>query len=50
MKKEKYFKGSTNSILLSHTFKEHEEKDDEMIGQIIFKKFQIKRNLEKHQQ
>ena len=47
MKKEKYFKGSTNSILLSHTFKEHEEKDDEMIGQIIFKKFQIKKKFGK---
>ena len=39
----KPFEGSTNSVLLTHKLKDQEEKDDEMINEIIFKNFKIKR-------
>ena len=43
MKKDNLIKDSTNSILFTHKIKEHEEKDDDMINQIIFKKYEVKK-------
>ena len=40
---ENLIKGSTNSITFSHKIKEKEEKEDELINEIIFKKYQIKK-------
>ena len=48
MKNEDLLKGSTNSILFTHKIKEIDRQhEDEMINQIIFKKFEIKKKLGK---
>ena len=47
MKKDDLIKDSTNSILFSHKIKEQEQKDDEMINQIIFKIFEVKKKCGK---
>lgn len=48
MKNEDLFKGSTNSILFTHKIKELEkQQEDEMINQIIFKKYEVKKKLGK---
>ena len=47
MKDENLIKGSTNSILFSYKVKEQDEKKDEMINQIIFKKYEIKNKVGK---
>ena len=47
MKKDDLIKDSTNSILFSHKIKEQEQKDDEIINQIIFKKFEVKKKCGK---
>ena len=43
MKKDDLIKGSTNSILFSHKIKEQEQQGDDMINQIIFKKYEVKK-------
>ena len=48
MKTEDLFKGSTNSILFTHKIKElDKQQEDQMINQIIFKKFEVKKKLGK---
>ena len=48
MKNEDLFKGSTNSILFTHKIKELEkQQEDQMINQIIFKKYEVKKKLGK---
>ena len=47
MKGENLIKGSTNSILCSHKLKDQEDKKDEMINQIIFKQFEVKKKCGK---
>ena len=48
MNNEDLFKGSTNSILFTHKIKELEkQQEDQMINQIIFKKYEIKKKLGK---
>ena len=42
MKSDNLIKGSTNSIIFSYKVEEQEQKDDEMMNQIIFKKYKIK--------
>ena len=48
MKNEDLLKGSTNSILFTHKIKEIDRQhEDEMINQIIFKKYEVKKKLGK---
>ena len=48
MKNEDLFKGSTNSILFTHKIKElDQQQEDQMIDQIIFKKYEVKKKLGK---
>ena len=48
MKTEDLFKGSTNSILFTHKIKElDKQQEDQMINQIIFKKYEVKKKLGK---
>ena len=48
MKTEDLFKGSTNSILFTHKIKElDQQQEDQMIDQIIFKKYEVKKKLGK---
>ena len=48
MKNEDLFKGSTNSILFTNKIKELEkQQEDQMINQIIFKKYEVKKKLGK---
>ena len=47
MKPNDLIKGSTNSILFSHKIKEQEQKEDELIHQIIFKKYEVKKKCGK---
>ena len=48
MKTEDLFKGSTNSILFTHKIKElDKQQEDQMINQIIFNKFEVKKKLGK---
>ena len=48
MNNEDLFKGSTNSILFTHKIKELEkQQEDQMINQIIFKKYEVKKKLGK---
>ena len=47
MKSDDLIKGSTNSILFSHKIKEQEQNDDELINQIIFKKYEVKKKCGK---
>ncbi len=47
MKPNDLIKGSTNSILFSHKIKEQEQKEDELINQIIFKKYEVKKKCGK---
>jgi hypothetical protein len=48
MKSDDLIKGSTNSILFSHKIKEQEQNDDELINQIIFKKYEVKKKMWKN--
>ena len=41
MNNDNLVKGSTNSITFSHKVRGKEEKEDELINEIIFKKYQI---------
>ena len=47
MKSDDLIKGSTNSILFTHKIKEQEQNDDELINQIIFKKYEVKKKCGK---
>ena len=47
MKGQNLLKGSTNSILCSYKLKDQEDKKDEMINQIIFKKYEVKKKCGK---
>jgi serine/threonine protein kinase len=47
MKSDDLIKGSTNSILFTHKIKEQELNDDELINQIIFKKYEVKKKCGK---